>query len=105
MMHIPMMLSAAATWGCTWRSTVPGQRRAMGGGGDNNDDNRGRHRKSLTTMAKGSMANASKGWHGKMTTARGDMRRRVESTKGRMMMARGFTARGGNSKGFHRVDS
>jgi hypothetical protein len=40
-----------------------------------------------------------------MTTARGDMRRRGELTKDRMMMARGFTARGGDSKGYHRVDS
>ncbi len=53
----------------------------------------------LMTMARGGTANASEGWHSKMTTARG------ESTKGRMMMARGFTARGGNGKGHHRVDS
>ena len=72
-----------------------------GGGRDDNDDNRGRHRKTLTTMARGSMANASKGQHGKMTTARGDTRRRVESTKGCMMTARGFTARGGDGEGRH----
>ena len=39
-----------------------------------------------------------------MTMARGDTRRRVESTKGCMMTARGFTARGGDSKGRHRID-
>ncbi len=59
----------------------------------------------LTTTARGGTANASEGWHSKMTMARSDMRRRVESTKGRMMMARGFTARGGNGKGHHRLDS
>ena len=57
----------------------------------------------MRTTARGGMANASKGRHGKMTTARGDTRRRVESTKGRMMTARGFTARGGDGEG--RVDS
>ena len=75
------------------------------GGRDDNDDDRGRHRETLTTMARGGMANASEGRYGKMTTARGDTRRRVESTKGRMMTARGFTARGGDGEGHHRVDS
>ncbi len=75
------------------------------GGRDDNDDNRGRHRKTLTTGARGGTANANEGRHGKMTTARGDTRRRVESTKGRMMTARRFTARGGDGKGCHRVDS
>jgi hypothetical protein len=83
-----------------WAETSNG-----GGGRDDNDDNRGRHRKTLTTMARGSMANASEGRHGKMTMVRGDTRRRVESTKGCMMTARGFTARGGDGKGRHRVDS
>ncbi len=75
------------------------------GGRDDNDNNRGWHRKSLMTTARGGMANASEGRHSKMTTARGDTRRRVESTKGRMMTARGFTARGGDGEGHHRVDS
>ncbi len=76
-----------------------------GGGWDDNDNNRGRHRETLTTTARGGTANASKGRHGKITMARGNTRRRVESTKGRMMTARGFTARGGDSKGHHRVNS
>jgi hypothetical protein len=39
-----------------------------------------------------------------MTMARGDTRRRGESTKDRMMTARGFTARGGDGEGRHRID-
>jgi hypothetical protein len=105
-MRIPTTLSAAATWGCMWRSNRPGRRQAMGvGGQDNNDEDHGRHHKMLTTTAKGGTANASEGQHGKMMTARGNTRRRVEWTKGRMMTARGFTARGGNGEGRHRVDS
>ncbi len=75
------------------------------GGRDDNDEDRGRHRETLTTMARGGRANAKEGRHGKMTTARGDTRRRVESTKSRMMTARGFTARGDDGEGRHRVDS
>ncbi len=55
-------------------------------------------------MARGGTANASEGHHGKMTMVRGDTRRRVELTKGRMMIARGFTARGSDGEGCHRVD-
>ncbi len=75
------------------------------GGGDDNDNDHGQHPKMLTTTARGGTANASKGQHGKMTMVRGNRRRRVKSTKGRVMTARGFTARGGNGKGHHRVDS